>query len=285
MAVLVIPEKNKKMKEFFYIAIIIIAFLSSCSSTRKIQTPVVIVDNTDTVSIVPVKDAKEDSLIFIKENYTRIIDNKIKFTTFSAKIDLDIIDGEGKNNNANAHIRMYRDSIIWVSLTGPLGIEGLRAFITRDSVKLLDKQKKVYTVRSVSYLQEMTELPLELSSLQDLLLGNPVFLDSNIKSYNKAAENISFESIGDFFKNIFTIKATDKVVQNSLLNDIDETKTRTCKLTYDDYETKKGLNFSTKRSIDVSDKKNFNIKMEFKQYDFNETLSFPFPIPKRYDRN
>jgi hypothetical protein len=273
------------MKGFFYIAGISVALFSSCGTTRKIQTPVVIVDTIDTVSKIPVKDAKEDSLIFIKENYARIKENKIKFNTFSAKIDLDIIDGEGKNNNANAHVRMYRDSIIWVSLTGPLGIEGLRAFITRDSVKLLDKQKKVYTVRSVSYLQEMTELPLELSSLQDLLLGNPVFLDSNIKSYYKIADNIIFESIGDFFKNIFTINTTDKIIQNSLLNDIDETKTRTCKLTYGDYETKKGLNFSTKRTIDVSDKKTFSVKMEFKQYDFNETLSFPFPIPKRYDRD
>lgn len=272
------------MIRIFYAGFIVIGLLSSCHSARKTQTTEVKETITDTVAITPLINPREDSIKFIRGSYSQIIENRIKFNTFSAKIDLDITDGDGKNNNANAHIRMYRDSIIWVSLTGPLGIEGLRAFITRDSVKLIDKQRKVYTVRSVSYLQEMTELPLELSSLQDLLLGNPVFLDSNIRSYNKIADNITLESIGVFFKNIISISATDKIIQNSLLNDIDETKTRKCKLTYSDYETKKGLNFSIKRTIDVSDKKTFSIKMEFKQYDFNETLSFPFPIPKRYDR-
>jgi hypothetical protein len=90
--------------------------------------------------------------------------------------------------------------------------------------------------------------------------------------------------VGQFFKNILNIGANDKLVQNSRLNDLDEANTRSSYLTYDEYESKKGFQFSTKRTIEVTDKKKLLLKMNFKQYDFNETLSFPFSIPKSYDR-
>lgn len=149
----------------------------------------------------------------------------------------------------------------------------------------MDKQNKSYIARSVSYLQEVTELPLDLSSLQDLLVGNPIFLDSNIISYSKSADAISLLSNGDFFKNLFTIGETDKLIKSSKLDDRNELRNRTCYLTYYDYENKKGVNFSTKRDVSVAEKKRLDFNLKFKQYDFNETLSFPFSVPKNYKRN
>jgi hypothetical protein len=149
----------------------------------------------------------------------------------------------------------------------------------------MDKQNKNYIARSVSYLQEVTELPLDLASLQDLLIGNPVFLDSNIVSYSKSADGISMLSNGEFFKNLFTVGETDKLLQHSKLDDLDELKNRTCYLTYNEYENREGINFSTKREISVAEKKKLDIKLNFKQYAFNETLSFPFSVPKNYKRN
>ena len=260
------------------------SFFYSCRSTKKIQTAITPKDTTAVVLVPPV-DHREDSVNFIKENYSRIISNRISFITFSAKIDVDYEDAEGKKYNVNAHIRMYKDSLIWVSITGALGIEGLRAYITADSVKLMDKQNKSYIARSVSYLQDVTELPLDLSSLQDLLIGNPVFLDTNIVSYTQSADAISLQSNGQFFKNLFTIGESDKLVQSSKLDDLDALKNRTCYLTYNEYENNKGPHFSTKREISVAEKKKLEIKLNYKQYDFNETLSFPFSVPKSYKRN
>ncbi len=275
---------QKKTGIFFIIISGMVLMMYSCRSTKKIQTAIAKKD-TVLADTPPVINPHDDSVTFMKENYSRIIANRISFMTFSAKIDVDYEDAEGKKYNVNAHIRMYRDSVIWVSITGPLGIEGLRAYITNDSVKLLDKQNKVYTARSVSYLQEVTELPLGLQSLQDLLIGNPVFLDSNLVSYSKAVNTISILSNGNFFKNLFTVDAAERLLQSSKLDDLDELKNRTCYLTYDDYENKKGPNFSAKRGINVAEKKRLDIKLNFKQYDFNETLSFPFSIPKNYKRD
>lgn len=258
--------------------------LASCRSTKKIQTAIA---KTDTVAVVAVVvDPHEDSLQFIKETFRNLQKQKINFTTFSAKMDVDYRGADDKKYDVNAHLRMYKDSVIWISVTAILGIEGLRAIITKDSVKLLDKQNKIYTARSVAYLQEITALPLDLSSLQDLLMGNPVFLDStNIVSYSKSENTISLLSINDFFKNLLSINGTDRFLQSSKLDDVDAQRNRTCYLTYDEYENKKGVNFSSKRFISVTENKKLEIKLDFKQYDFNETLSFPFSIPKNYKRN
>lgn len=273
------------MTRVVVILLVIINLFASCRSTKKIQTAIARKDTTAIVTISPVGNPAEDSIAFIKENYLQIIKNRIDFMTFSAKVDVDYTDAEGKKYDVNAHIRMYKDSVMWVSVTAILGIEGLRALITRDSVKLLDKQNRTYLARSVSYLQDVTALPLTLSSLQELIIGNSVFLDSNIISYSKSSNSISLQSNGSFFKNLFTIGETDKMVQSSKLDDIDELRSRTCYLTYSGYENKKGVSFSTKRTIHVSEKKKLDIKLDFKQYEFNETLSFPFNIPKNYKQN
>lgn len=261
-----------------------ITLLSSCRSTKKIQTAIVKKD-TVSVPVLPSGPTRGDTLAFIRSNYDSIQKNRIRFTTFSAKMDVQYNDGDGKKYDVNANIRMYKDSVIWVSVTAILGIEGLRAYITKDSVKLLDKQNKVYTARSVSFLQEVTELPLSLSSLQDLLIGNPVFLDSNIISYNRSSGSVSLLSLGDYFKNLFTIMESSRLVESSKLDDMEETRNRTCYLSYSDYENKKGVNFATRRGINVSEKKKLDIRLNFRQYDFNETLSFPFNVPKNYTRN
>ena len=56
-------------------------------------------------------------------------------------------------------------------------------------------------------------------------------------------------------------------------------------LSYADYEIKNNISFSTKRSINIVDKKQLNLKLNYKQFEFNEKLSFPFNVPKNYTRN
>lgn len=271
-------------RRFLFILTSLVIILQACRSTKKIQSAIVKMDTT-TAPVVVVDHSREDSATFIRKNFDSIMLNRIQFTTFSGKMDVEYRDGDDKKYDVNAVVRMYKDSVIWVSVTAFLGMEGLRAYITKDSVKVLNKQDKVYTARSVSYLQEVTALPLSLSTLQDLLVGNPIFLDSNIVSYSRSPGTVSLLCLGDFFKNLFTITADNKLAVSSKLDDVEDLRNRTCYLSYDEYETKKGPNFSTRRTINVSEKKKLDIKLNYRQYDFNETLSFPFSVPKNYSRN
>lgn len=273
----------------FVILLVSIAVLAaSCRGTRKIQTAI---SKSDTVVVnTPVKDtvkaaAKVDSAALIKGVLAKMNAQHIDFTTFSAKLDVDYVGSDGKKENVNAKLQMYKDSIIWVSITGLLNIEGVRAIVTRDSVKILNKLDKKYTARSVAYLQEVSGLPLDLPALQDLLLGNPVFIDTNSLSYSKDNNRVLLLSRGELFKHLLTLTENENTLIFSKLDDLDTKRNRTSDLSYDNYENKKDVNFSTKRRIAISDKTKLDIKLDFKNYSFNETLSFPFSVPKNYKRN
>ena len=269
------------MKKLFTL-LAVIGILTSCRPTRKIQTAI---SKKDTVQTATTNSARLDSLAFINSTLQSIGRNRIEYNTFNAKVNIDYRDADDKNYDVNANVRMRKDSAIWISVNAILGIEALRMLVTQDSVKILDKQNKLYTVRSVDYLQEVTALPLDLKILQDLLVGNPVFLDSNIVSYSKADNSVALLSLGRWFKNLLTVSESDKTLQRSKLDDRDISKNRTADLTYSDYENKEGPLFATKRKIYIAEKKKLDIKLDFKQYSFNGEVSFPFSIPKNYKAN
>ncbi|MEO5945575.1 MAG: DUF4292 domain-containing protein [Chitinophagaceae bacterium] len=273
------------MKKILLLVIIGVFIFSSCRSVKKTQTAVVTRDTTVTEIKPPDNVVLEDTAALIRSSYDLLQSNRIKISTFSAKVDVKYKDPEGKKYDVNANIRMYYDSVIWVSVTGLLGLEGVRAYITHDSVKVIDKQNKTYTSKSVAYLQQLTELPLDLVSLQDLLLGNPLFFNSNISSFSRSSGTISLLSVGEFFKNLLTINEENKLMISSKLDDIVDSGERTSLLTYNNYENKKGFSFSINRIINVEGKKKIDIELDFRQYNFNETLSFPFNVPKNYKRN
>ena len=283
--VLAIPGNIKHfiMIKNILLLVVLISIIASCRSTKKIQTAIAKKDSVQVMDSAINK--KEDSVRFIRNIYNHIDSNRIDFKTLNAKISVNYEDADNKKYNVNAFVRMYKDSIIWVSVNAIFGIEALRVLITEDSVKLLDKQNKVYTARAVSYLKEVSALPLNLHILQNLIVGNPVFLDSNITTYSRTADEISMLSIGEYFKNLLTLGTNDLLIRRSKLDDINISLSRTGDLTYSDYENEKGVNFAKKRKITIAEKKKLDIEMDFKQYDFNEDLTFPFSIPRNYKRN
>lgn len=256
--------------------------LSACGSTRKVQTA--ISNKVDSLALTrqQLEAARADSMRFIRGQYDSLLSNRITFDRFSGKIDVDYEESDGKKMNLNVQVRIQRDSVIWLSLTAIFGIEGVRACITKDSVRVLNKQDKSYITRPISYLQELTALPLDLSTLQDLLVGNPIFLDSSFESYSRGPGVISLQGNTSLFRKLLTIGETDKLITSYKLDDLDLLRPRTSYLTYAEYENKMGPWFARRRSVQVSEKKNISVRLNYKQYAFNETLSFPFSVPKNY---
>ena len=265
----------------FFIAII--SLLASCRSSRAIGRAVGKKDSTVVGTKVP-DTPKSDTQQIIQNALQQLQKNRIGFTTFNAKLGVDYKGVDGKGHDVNANIKMYKDSAIWVSVNAILGIEAIRLLITKDSVKLLNKLEKTYAARGISFLQETTSLPLDLYSLQNLIIGNPVFVDSNIIRYATGNGTISLVSLGVLFKNLLTLNQSDKTILHSKLTDTDLFRNRTADLAYAEYENKKGQLFSAKRQIVVSERGRLEIKLDFKNYSFNEDVAFPFSVPKNYAR-
>jgi len=267
---------------FFLISIVVI----SCRSTKKITTAISKKDTLQVkkdTTLVTAEDLHQDSLRYIGQLYRHIQDNSIDCRTFSAKMKVHYEGSDGKDYEFNAFIRLQKDRIIWISINAVLGIEAFRAMITPDSVKVLNKLDKVYQLRSVSYLQEMSHLPFDFKTLQAIVLGNPIYLDSNIVFYRKDAQGISLLSVGAAYRNYLTLN-NDLSIKHSILDDVDPMEARSCDISYGQYERTETVYFSTYRKIVVSEKGRLDVEMIFNKYSFNENLNFPFNIPKNYKR-
>ena len=265
------------------VSFVVMLMQTACRSTKKIQTAIATRDTTQTV-VIPV-EPKIDSTAIINEIYSSILKNKIEFNTFSAKIKVDFEDKDGKKSDFNAFVRMKKDSVLWISVNAALGIEAFRVLITPDSVKVLNKLDKIVQLRSVGYLQEVAGIAFTFSELQDLLIGNPIYFGSDqIHSFRKDDRITSLYRLGPLFRHLLTVRNGDHTLQNSKIDDLDPARSRTMLIVYGDYETRGSMHFSTYRKVSVTTKTNVNVEMQFKQYNFNEVLNFPFAIPKNYKR-
>jgi hypothetical protein len=260
---------------------------SGCRSAKKITTAISRKDTVQKITdTATTEDLHADSLKYIRQLYSHINSNTIDCKTFSAKLKVHYEGSDGKDYEFNAFIRLQKDKMIWISINATLlGIEAFRAIITPDSVKVLNKLDKFYQLRSVSYLKEITHLPFDFNILQSIILGNPIYLDSNILYYRKDIQGISVLSIGPVFRNYLTLNPEDLTIKHSKLDDVDLMRARNCDITYGQYERSDTVLFSTYRKIAVAEKARLDVEMSFSKYSFNENLNFPFSIPKNYKRN
>jgi len=266
---------------FLILAIVLIGFLASCKSTKKIQAAI---SKKDSTSVLITNQSELDSLTMISNLVKEIHSRQTDFKTFSAKIKVDYEDSKSKQA-ITAYVRIIKDSAIWVSgYATVFNIEAFRALIKKDSVFVIDKINKEVLFRSIDYLQEVSEIPFDFKTLQDLLIGNPIFFNDSVISYKETESKILLATIGSKFKHLLTLAKPDRLLTHSKLDDLNIARNRTADITYGDFENKNGVNFSTYREITVSEKNKLDIQMNYKQYEFNKDLQINFNIPKNFKR-
>jgi hypothetical protein len=237
-------------------SVLSVLLFTACHSTKKISTAI---NRKDTAVAVVIKNNPVDSAAIRASILQKVQANHIDFSWFSAKIKVDYEGASGDNKDATANIRMRK-----------------------DSVKLMNKLDKKIQYRSISYLQELTQLPFDFYTLQDLLLGNPIYFSNNIVSFKQVESQMQIQSVGKLFKHFLTIDTTNNQILHSKLDDVDVNRNRTADITFGDYDVNNGKTFSKDRQITVTEKSKLDIHFDVKQYDFDQPQSFPFNVPKNY---
>lgn len=275
------------MKQFFSIlsSLVLLLAVSACKSTKTIQQAMVKKDTVAVTELIVEKQpTHEDTLQLVNQVLEKVQQKYIDYRTFSAKIKVDYTNSKGRQPDFVANIRMLKDSLIWVSLSNDIGIEGIRVLISNDSIKILDKLANTYQVRPLSHIQELSQIPFAFADIQNLLVGNPIFFNKDsITSYTSNANGYTLLSYASLFKNLLSV-GTDYSIQKSKLDDNDPTLNRTCDLIYENYEDKRGVPFSTLRQITISQQNKLDVQLRFRDYKFNEEMSYPFAIPKKFKR-
>lgn len=263
-----------------FIGVLSLYIFSGCRSTKKLQTAINKKDTT--VAAAPGK-ATTDSLNNAALVLASLAENKISFHTFSSKVKVQYEDANGKQPDFNAFIRLQKDSIIWISISATfLSIEAFRVMATPDTLIIINKLDKTVEYHPFSYIESIAHIPMNFATLQNLLIGNPIYPGDSIVSFRKTENHFLIGTVGTFFKNLLTISADHSTLEKSKLDDIEMGQNRTADLTYDNYERNSQILFATYRGITITEKTKVDIRLTFKQYEFNKELSFPFNIPRNY---
>ena len=268
--------------------LLLITIAASCKTMKKVATIQEAIDKKDTTQTVVITETpKVDSASIVRGIMEKVVTNNIQFKTFNAKIKIDYESAEN-SDSYTGYLSIAKDSLIYIRIRGSfLGIsaEGLQVKISKDSVVLVKKVGDKYVqYRTIDYLKEATQIPFDFSTLQDLLIGNPVFVTDNIVSYRDGPSTLSVLMVGEIFKHLITLSNEDFKVVHSKLDDVDIQRNRTCAISFSNYQPMGTYQFATQRKIVVAEKSKLDINLDFKEFALNEPLKYTFEVPKNYKR-
>ena len=254
-------------------------FLFSCSSSKKFKSTFPVTDslfNDTGLADSPLRDSA------LKDLET-LHNNQIDYRTFSAKIKVNYEDVYGSQPEGNVVLRLYKDSAIWISVSGSiLNLEIYRLLVTPESVTVLNKLDKIVEYHPFSYMEEIVHIPLKFSTLQDLIVGNAIYVGDSIIGYQSSEKTILVATLGELFKNILSLSPDSKLLVTSSLTENKQLNNRTINLFYGDYRLSENGAFATTREIIVNDESKIKIALNFKQHEFNNELSLIFNVPPNY---
>lgn len=144
--------------------------LTACHKNKiSKNTKQVIVDSV----AVSEPGVTKDSIV-IAEVVEPVKINEVAFDYLTAKSKVSFESNKQNFDNTNVNIRMKKDSLIWISVTG-VGFEVARGLITPDSIVFMDKFHKQYFVFTYEQLSKKYNFELNFALLQSVIVGNLPF--------------------------------------------------------------------------------------------------------------
>ena len=216
---------------------------------------------------------------------------EVNYEYLSIKTKINYTDNDTKIN-ANAVLRIKKDSIIWFSITPALGIEAARGVITRDSLIVIDRLNKTYYLANYKSLSERYNFDINYELLQAIILGNP---PKNLHQNERVIRESEFALVeqkqGDA---IFSNYISTRLSKLERLNITDVPTKNSLNLAFSEFRLLDDFHiFPFQSSISLEYKKPgeekvfmTQIKIEHNKVDIedNKRLKFPFNIPQKYEQ-
>ncbi|HSZ72091.1 MAG TPA: DUF4292 domain-containing protein [Cytophagaceae bacterium] len=185
--------------------------------------------------------------------------------------------------NLTANIRIKKDSIIWLSVTPGMGIEVLRAVITPDSVKLINRIDNKYDQYSISYIRETLGIGLDYYNLQNLLVGDVLLPLSDDDLVTTSGVNWQIDQKRQTMEAVSMISKLQKKVTATEVKSNDG---KYLLVGYKEFILTDSVLFHEQQSLlvkngnDTSFLEASHQKVEFPK----KSVAFPFNVPKKYEK-
>jgi len=260
--------------------LIIVFFLVSCSTTRKIEK-------------APLKEEGAEYL------WQQLKNHEFNYNWLTAKYSADYII-DRKKTSFNGQIRIRRDSLIWISISPVLGIEMMRLMISNDSVKYLNRLESVYYSGSFQFIDSLINNTLDFDMLQAFVTGNDFsfYEDSKfrasidnqeyklttiqrhkLRKYLKENQNEIVIPFQDIWLDPSHFKITRVLVRESVEGN------RKFEASYSEDVDIDGQLFPSSLSFNIEvDGRRIRLKIRYSKITIDQPVGFPFNIPEKYTR-
>jgi hypothetical protein len=222
----------------------------------------------------------------VAEPAVRATNTSFLFLNAKGKAQINL---KGNKQGANLALRMRRDSIIWVSAS-LVGIEGVRAVLTPDSVRVLNRLEKTYFSGGYDYLSKLLNVPVSFAQMQAILLGDylpaPTGTAPKIADEEAGRQRVSYPLAGVLVERLLQ-PGTGRVQQ---LKVSDPASKRDLTVDYSDFkplDDGSALPFANSVFIQAQQPASGAATAAINYNKVNvgrERLAFPFAVPKGYKR-
>ena len=261
-------------------AIILLSIFSNCKTSKKATT-----------TATPTPATPMPKTVTVSDILTILDQNQIKADWMSSDVGLDY-EGKPMNVSASMTARYRRDSLIWVNVK-KLGFNVARAKITPDSVFIVNYLQGNYIAQDLKYLERKYNLPADFNTLQNILLGNPVFLTdkSKLKMERDAATNdIILRGADNIWQTTYRINATDFSIKTMLFEQ--PIADRSLKIECENYQILRGYagdskKFAFIRRLLLESLQSGKVKLELEigdNIEINVPKTIKFEIPSHYEK-
>lgn len=242
--------------------IIIIVLLYGCAPGKNL---------TSTVGEIPEMRTKQILKKHIKQH--------AKFNTLQCKLKIELFQNSKAQSNT-VTLRMDRGKTIWINAF----LNMIRIKITPDRVQMYNKIDKTYFDGDFSLIKQLLGIDLDFSNLENLLLGD-TFFKHNSSSLNQIKDNSGYTlkpykldpTLNVLYRiNPFYFKMKTQEISH-LKEEIH------LKVNYDDFQEINQQLIPSKMAITINEKQNNTfIKLNLKSVSLNQSIRFPFKLPKGY---
>ena len=247
-------------RKFSYIIIIILIF--GCAPGKNL---------TSTVGEIPDMRTKQILKKHIKQH--------AKFNTLQSKLKIELFQNSKAQSNT-VTLRMERGKTIWINAF----LNMIRVKITPDRVQMYNKIDKTYFDGDFSLIKELLGVDLDFSNLENLLLGDTFFKHKSsslkqVKDYSgytlkpyklDPGLNVLYK-INPFYFKMNTQEISHFKEEIHL------------KIKYEDFQEINQQLIPSKMTITINEKQNNTlIKLNLKSVSLNQSIRFPFKLPKAY---
>ena len=254
---------------------------AAAQMTHSFIGPVYEKNAIDSVTLSPANEAKRKLAAELKPLWQR----QYEFTNFVGKAKMRYQEGDNEKE-FTAHIRIRKDSVIWVNITALGGMLPVaKLLITNDSLVMVNLIDREVTTMPLSQAAKLLPAPADFSTLQNFIVGQALRKSGAITDATDFGGTLTIQvEDSDYIQQIAYNKA-DSTMRSAQMSTYKPNGPQGI-MQYGNYGIVKDRKFAFGRSLHLQNAGVIHIlDMDFSQVDFDTAVDFPFSIPKSFSVN